>query len=133
MNGFAGGGTALVIFALTYVVLGFGALPPLRIDRTGATLIGATAMIAFGVLAPSAALASIDFHTIALLFGMMVVVAHLRSAGFFLWLGAWFTQSAIHDDPGVTMAATLPAQTVVSSQAPAVDDIMLALRERDRR
>jgi hypothetical protein len=25
----------LAIFALTYAVLGFGALPPLRIDRTG--------------------------------------------------------------------------------------------------
>jgi hypothetical protein len=61
------------------------------------------------------------------------VLAAAIAAGFFLWLGAWFTQSASHEDPGVTMAATLPAQTVVSSQAPAVDDIMLALREREPR
>ena len=79
-------GAAIVIFALTYVVLGLGALPPLRVDRTGATLIGATAMIGFGVLTPRGAVAAIDFHTIALLFGMMVVVAHLRLAGFFRWL-----------------------------------------------
>jgi Na+/H+ antiporter NhaD/arsenite permease-like protein len=30
----------------------------------------------------------VDFHTLALLFGMMVVVAHLRLAGFFRWLAA---------------------------------------------
>jgi Na+/H+ antiporter NhaD/arsenite permease-like protein len=80
-------GIALVIFTLTYVVLGFGALPPLRVDRTGAALIGAVAMIGFGVLTPHAAVAAIDFDTIALLFGMMVLVAHLRMAGFFGWLG----------------------------------------------
>jgi Na+/H+ antiporter NhaD/arsenite permease-like protein len=79
---------ALIVFALTYVVLGVGALPPLRIDRTGATLIGATAMVGLGVLTPHEAVAAIDFHTIALLFGMMVVVAHLRRAGFFAWLDA---------------------------------------------
>ena len=88
MNGVEPSGAALVIFALTYIVLGFGALPPLRVDRTGATLIGATAMIGFGVLTPHAAVAAIDFHTIALLFGMMVVVAHLRMAGFFHWVDA---------------------------------------------
>src|SRR5574341_419948 len=50
---------ALVIFAATYAVLGFGSLPPLRIDRTGATLIGATAMVGFGVLTPQQAVAAI--------------------------------------------------------------------------
>jgi Na+/H+ antiporter NhaD/arsenite permease-like protein len=79
---------AAVIFALTYAVLGFGALPPLRIDRSGAALIGATAMVAFGVLTPHEAVAAVDFDTLALLLGMMIVVAHLRLAGFFAWLAA---------------------------------------------
>jgi Na+/H+ antiporter NhaD/arsenite permease-like protein len=79
--------TALIIFALTYAVLGFGALPPLRIDRTGATLVGATCMVGLGVLTPHEAMAAVDFHTLALLFGMMIVVAHLRLAGFFRFLG----------------------------------------------
>ncbi len=80
--------SAAVIFALTYAVLGFGALRPLRLDRAGATLVGATAMLGLGVLTPREAVAAIDFHTLALLFGMMIVVAHLRLAGFFRWLGA---------------------------------------------
>jgi Na+/H+ antiporter NhaD/arsenite permease-like protein len=44
--------TTAIIFALTYVVLGLGSLRPLRLDRAGATLVGATAMVAFGVLTP---------------------------------------------------------------------------------
>ena len=39
---------AAAIFLLTYVVLGLGALPPLRLDRAGATLVGATPMIVCG-------------------------------------------------------------------------------------
>lgn len=76
-----------LIFAATYAVLGFGALPPLRLDRAGAALVGGTAMVVFGVLTPSEALAAIDAGTLALLFGMMIVIAHLRLAGFFRVMG----------------------------------------------
>jgi len=81
------GGTlvAAAIFLLTYLVLGLGALPPLRIDRAGATLVGATLMVAFGVVSPVQAAGAIDVGTLALLFGMMVVAANLRLAGFFGW------------------------------------------------
>ncbi len=77
--------TAL-IFAATYVVLGLGRLPLLRIDRTGAALVGAILMIAVGAIPAHEAAAAIDLPTLALLFGMMVVIAHLELAGFFGWL-----------------------------------------------
>jgi hypothetical protein len=51
------------------------------------------------------------------------------AAGFLLWLGTWFARSTAPADAGVTMAS-LPAHAVVSSQPPAVDEIMAALRER---
>jgi len=57
------------------------------------------------------------------------VMAMAVAAGFLLWLGAWFGEASGFGDTGVTMAS-LPAQTVVSSQPPAVDEIMSALRER---
>jgi hypothetical protein len=60
------------------------------------------------------------------------VLATAIAAGLLLWLGAWFSQVSAHTDPGVPMASTIGAQSVVAPQAPAVDDIMLALRERDR-
>jgi hypothetical protein len=77
--------TAAAIFLLTYAVLGLGALPPLRLDRAGATLVGATLMVACGVVTPAQAAGAIDIGTLALLFGMMVVAANLRLAGFFGW------------------------------------------------
>ncbi|HEU5217523.1 MAG TPA: hypothetical protein VFU23_02635 [Gemmatimonadales bacterium] len=57
------------------------------------------------------------------------VMAMAVAAAFLLWLGTWFARSPDLTDPGVTMAS-LPAHTVVSSQPPAVDEIMAALRER---
>jgi Na+/H+ antiporter NhaD/arsenite permease-like protein len=72
-----------LIFIGTYLVLAIGRLPGFRVDRTGAAIIGASLMIAFNVLTLDEAYASIDFNTIILLFGMMIVVANLRLSGFF--------------------------------------------------
>ena len=73
----------LIIFFLTYVVVALGRVPGLRLDRTGAALIGAALMVATGALAPAEAYRAIDFDTLTLLLGMMMVVANLRLAGFF--------------------------------------------------
>lgn len=75
--------TALLIFAATYLVVAIGRLPGFRVDRTGAAIIGGTLMLAFNVLSVKEAYAAIDYNTIILLFGMMIVVANLRLSGFF--------------------------------------------------
>src|SRR3954470_15776703 len=71
------------IFGLTYLALALGKVPGLRIDRAGIALVGASAMLAAGVLTMPDAARAVDYETIVLLFGMMVVVAYLRMAGFF--------------------------------------------------
>ncbi len=73
----------LLIFAITYSVIALGEIPFLRIDRTGAALAGAVAMVISGALSESAAEHAIDVHTLALLLGMMLVVANLRLSGAF--------------------------------------------------
>jgi Na+/H+ antiporter NhaD/arsenite permease-like protein len=72
-----------LIFAATYLVVAFGRLPFLRIDRTGAALIGASLMVASGTLSLQEAYRAVDFDTITLLLGMMIIVANLRLSGFF--------------------------------------------------
>jgi Na+/H+ antiporter NhaD/arsenite permease-like protein len=62
-------------------VIGAGKLPWLRLDRVGAALAGAVAMVVLGGLSERAAIAAIDFHTLGLLLGMMIVAAHLRLSG----------------------------------------------------
>jgi Na+/H+ antiporter NhaD/arsenite permease-like protein len=86
--------TAVVIFLLTYLVLAIGRLPGFRVDRTGATIIGATLMIATKSLSIQQAYAAVDYHTIVLLFGMMIVVANLRRSGFFELVSAWVVEHA---------------------------------------
>jgi Na+/H+ antiporter NhaD/arsenite permease-like protein len=71
------------IFGLTYLALALGKVPRLRIDRAGIALVGAAAMLAGGALSMREAAKAVDYETIVLLFGMMVVVAYLRLAGFF--------------------------------------------------
>jgi Na+/H+ antiporter NhaD/arsenite permease-like protein len=79
------------IFALTYLGLAFGKVPGLRMDRAGIALVGATLMLVTGCLTLDAAVRpdSIDYKTLAILFGMMVVIAFLRLSGFFLQLSEW--------------------------------------------
>jgi Na+/H+ antiporter NhaD/arsenite permease-like protein len=74
-----------IIFLASYVVFALGKFPGLKIDRTGAAIVGAVAMVAFRIVPPQEALLSIDFSTVVLLFSMMLVVASLRLAGFFEW------------------------------------------------
>jgi Na+/H+ antiporter NhaD/arsenite permease-like protein len=54
-----------------------------RIDRAGIALAGAAAMLVTGALDLPSATRAVDHQTLILLFGMMVVVAHLKMAGFF--------------------------------------------------
>ncbi|WP_400766886.1 anion transporter [Methylosinus sporium] len=74
---------AIIIFAATYFVIALGEAPGLRLDRAGAALLGASLMVGLGVLPLDAAYRAIDFDTITLLLGMMIVVANLRLSGFF--------------------------------------------------
>ncbi len=76
-----------LIFVATYLVLAFGRLPFLRVDRTAAAVIGGIAMIVAGGLTLDQAYLSIDYRTLILLFGMMVLVATLRLGAFFRTLG----------------------------------------------
>jgi Na+/H+ antiporter NhaD/arsenite permease-like protein len=86
--------TALVIFAATYLVLAIGRFPGLRIDRTGAAIIGAALMIGSGALSFTDAIRAIDHSTLVLLFGMMIVVANLRLSGLFRAVSAWMVRRA---------------------------------------
>jgi Na+/H+ antiporter NhaD/arsenite permease-like protein len=85
---------AYLIFAATYLVLAIGRLPGFRVDRTGAAIIGASLMLGANVLTVEEAYAAINYDTIMLLFGMMIVVANLRLSGFFTLVSAWVVEHA---------------------------------------
>jgi Na+/H+ antiporter NhaD/arsenite permease-like protein len=104
---------AILIFAATYVVMAVGRLPGYRMDRAGAALLGASLMVAFGVLTPDEAYAAVDMETIALLLGMMIVVANLRLSGFFRLVIRFAIARAGH--PLVLLAAVVILSGVLSA------------------
>jgi Na+/H+ antiporter NhaD/arsenite permease-like protein len=76
---------AYCIFLASYVVFALGKFPGLKIDRTGAAIVGAVGMVAFRIVQAQDALRSIDFQTVVLLFSMMLIVGNLHLVGFFEW------------------------------------------------
>jgi Na+/H+ antiporter NhaD/arsenite permease-like protein len=97
-----------IIFALTYTGVALGSVPGLRLDRAGIALTGAALMMAIGAIAPEEAYRAIDLDTIALLLGMMIVVAHLKLSGFFRLVTGWALEHA-HSPP--VLLATIVATT----------------------
>src|SRR5438045_890873 len=77
---------AYIIFLASYLVFALGKFPGFKIDRPGAAIIGAVAMVAARVVSPAQALHFIDFSTIVLLFSMMLIVGNLHLVGFFEWI-----------------------------------------------
>jgi Na+/H+ antiporter NhaD/arsenite permease-like protein len=75
--------SAAVIFVLTYLVIGIQRFPKLHIGRPAGALLGACAMVAFGVVGFDEAKSAIDLDTILFLLGMMIVLGYLHLSGFF--------------------------------------------------
>jgi Na+/H+ antiporter NhaD/arsenite permease-like protein len=75
---------ATVLLVLTYVLIITEWL-----NRSIIALLGGGVMIVSGVLSQDEAIAGIDFNTIALLTGMMVLVSISRRCGMFEYLAIW--------------------------------------------
>jgi Na+/H+ antiporter NhaD/arsenite permease-like protein len=129
---------AAVIFAGAYLALALGKVPGLSIDRAGVALVGGCLMVAAGALPLQQAYRAIDFDTITLLLGIMIVVASLRLSGFFALANAWVVRRAHR--PIVLLAAIVAVSGVFSAflvndaiclvLAPLVLELTLSLKRR---
>jgi Na+/H+ antiporter NhaD/arsenite permease-like protein len=110
----------LLLFVLTYVGISARRMHLLPIGRPAMAMVGASAMVVAGSFAgpfgltPDEALRAVEPHTLGMLFGMMVIAAGLRHAGFFAWLAERSTVVAR------TPAALLWAVTLASGLLSAV-------------
>jgi Na+/H+ antiporter NhaD/arsenite permease-like protein len=104
---------AIAIFAITYLVVAIGRLPGFRLDRAGAALVGASLMVAVGALPLEEAPKAIDFDTIILLLGVMIVVANLRLSGFFRLVTGWVVTRAQY--PIVLLASIVLVSGIFSA------------------
>jgi Na+/H+ antiporter NhaD/arsenite permease-like protein len=115
---------ALPILVITYVLVMID-----RFDRSVIALLGGGAMILTGVLTQNQAVAGIDFNTIGLLTGMMLLVSIARRSGVFAFLFAEVlasnfggTATLIGDPPNILIgsAADLDFNVFLVHVAPVV-------------
>ena len=76
--------TSTALFIATYAVI-----ISEKVNRAIVALLGASLMISLGVLNQDAAIRGIDFNTLGLLIGMMVIVAITRGSGVFQYVAIW--------------------------------------------
>jgi len=85
---------AIAIFCLTYLLISGRQLKLLPLNRPAAALLGTVLMVACGVLTPQQAYQAVDYDTLVLLLGMMLVSAYLFISGFFDWAADWILRRA---------------------------------------
>ena len=120
-----------VIFVLTY-----GIIMTEKYNRAVVALLGAGAMILFGVYPnQEAAIHGIDWNTIGLLTGMMVIVAVTQRTGVFQYLAIWSAKKVNARPWGIlvmlsivtaVLSALLDNVTTVLLIAPVGDDAAAA-------
>jgi Na+/H+ antiporter NhaD and related arsenite permeases len=92
----------IAAFVFVYAGLILGGIPGLRIDRAGIAVLGAIFLLATEAISERDALLSIDFPTLALLFGLMIVAAQFQLGGFYA--AATERLGAIRHRPAVLLA-----------------------------
>lgn len=124
----------VLIFLLVYVAMGFGKLPGFMVDRTGAAIIGALAMMVTDSISPKAAWDAIDYRTVGMLFGLMVVSAAFVVSGFYAWAAQGITTLkvsppellAVLVSAGGLLSAVLTNDVVVVAMTPLLVSITLS-------
>lgn len=99
---------AAVIFLLTYLLI-----ITEKIHRTIVAMIGASLMIILGIVSQHAAVEHIDFNTIGLLIGMMMIVSVTAETGLFKFIAIWSAQK-VKGQP-LALLAVLGLITAVGS------------------
>jgi len=87
-----------VILCLTYAVIIWD-----KLNRAIVALIGASLMVAVGALDQTEAVKGIDWNTIGLLTGMMILVSISRRSGMFQALAIWSAQRAKAHPAGILL------------------------------
>lgn len=84
----------LAVFVLVYLGMALGRFPGLQIDRTGIALLGAVVLALAGAMPHGALAASIDYPTLFILLGLMILSAQFELAGFYGWCAVRLAQAA---------------------------------------
>lgn len=106
------------------MALAYGILVTERINRAIVAILGAALMVLTGLLTQEEAIQGIDFNTIGLLTGMMVLVGIARRTGMFEYLAIWAAQHA-RAEPWAVLIMLSIATAVLSALLDNVTTVLL--------
>ncbi|MBC8079865.1 MAG: ArsB/NhaD family transporter [Gorillibacterium sp.] len=110
---------AIGIFIVTY-----GIVISEKIHRTIIAMIGGIAIVALGIVPQEEALHHIDFNTLGLLIGMMIIVSVTAETGMFRFLAVWAAKKA-GGDPLRILIALFLITAIVSAFLDNVTTVLL--------
>jgi Na+/H+ antiporter NhaD/arsenite permease-like protein len=96
-----------LILSTVILVVSYAVLLSEKVNRTVVALLGGALVIVTGLASQAQAFAAIDFNTIALLTGMMIIVAVTRASGMFEYVAIWSAKKVGADPVGVLVVLTL--------------------------
>ncbi|MGH6903320.1 MAG: SLC13 family permease [Geminicoccaceae bacterium] len=106
-------GLVLVVFAAVYLGMAVGRWPGLKVDRTGIALLGAILLYGSGAIGGPAVLAAIDFPTLIVLFGLMILSAQFAACGFYDWCSARIATTEV--PPAALLALTVATAGILAA------------------
>ena len=89
------------IIATIILILSYSVLFTEKLNRAVAVMLGASAMVLFGVLSYHQAVKGVDFNTLALLIGMMIIVGITEKSGAFQFAAVFAAQSVKANPRGI--------------------------------
>lgn len=112
------------VIAIVVFVVVIGLIISEKVNSAAAALAGAMALVVTGVMSAHKALSYIDFNTIGLLVGMMVLVAIIRQSGLFEYV-AIKAAKMVHGDPWKIMITFILLTAVLSGILDNVTTVLL--------
>ncbi|WP_295584376.1 SLC13 family permease [uncultured Lamprocystis sp.] len=103
----------LITFIVVYLGMMLGHLPWLKVDRASIALGGAIALLATSELTQTQALASVDFGTIGMLFGLMLISIQFEMSGLYGAVSAAVGQ--VQTRPSILLALLIALVGVMSA------------------
>jgi len=103
----------VAVFAAVYLGMALGRWPGLRLDRTGIAILGAIVIYAAGAISAAGVLAAIDWATLFVLFGLMILSAQFAACGFYDLCSARIAASAAQ--PAAILALTVGVAGTLSA------------------
>lgn len=89
------------------LIVSYAVLLSEKFDRTVVALIGAGLVIITGVISQEQAIRAVDFNTIALLTGMMIIVAITRTSGVFEFVAIWSAKKVNANPVGILIVLSV--------------------------